>query len=175
DEGEGNETAGCVSCTSITPNWYCTVGQPCTECGNGIVEGNEKCDDPGSGACAADCKSINPGWICTNGTNCTQCGNGMIDAGEQCADSNSLPGDGCSSACQWEDGDGTTGPYFCTTPGRPCELCGDGILNASEECDDGNLSSDPTDGCTSACKLVDGWSCPIPGVECNLCGDGIYQ
>jgi cysteine-rich repeat protein len=175
DEGEGNETAGCNNCTSITPNWYCTVGQSCTECGNGIVEGNEKCDDPGSGACAADCKAINPGWICTNGTNCTQCGNGQIDAGEQCDDGNSLPGDGCSSTCQWDDGTGTTGPYFCVTPGRPCELCGDGILNASEECDDGNLTSNPLDGCSSTCKLDAGWSCTIPGVECNLCGDGVYQ
>lgn len=34
------------------------------------------------------------------------CGNGAIEAGEECDDSNMMSGDGCSSACRLEAGDG---------------------------------------------------------------------
>jgi len=35
---------------------------------------------------------------------CSLCGNGQVDAGEECDDSNTNNGDGCSSACEQEQG-----------------------------------------------------------------------
>jgi cysteine-rich repeat protein len=39
--------------------------------------------------------------------------------------------------------------------------CGDGQLDVGEMCDDGNVSSG--DGCSSQCRIDDGWSCPDVG------------
>ncbi|HEY8516309.1 MAG TPA: DUF4215 domain-containing protein [Candidatus Binatia bacterium] len=86
---------------------------PCQlDCGNGIVEPGEICDDgnttSGDG-CDANCKP-------------TGCGNGIVTAGEQCDDGNTTSGDGCRADCT-------------------LEVCGDGIVDAGEECDDGNVES----------------------------------
>ena len=103
-------------------------------CGDGIVEGDEQCDDAvflnvgAPGGCRADC-SYAP-----------YCGDGNADPGEPCDDGANVtqygPG-GCSPGCVL--------PHF----------CGDGItdLYAGETCDYG-----PTD--TSACKKCSLWTGP---------------
>lgn len=54
----------------------------------------------------------------------------------------------------------------CDTP-----VCGDGYIILPETCDDGNKVDG--DGCTSDCKIEDGWECPSPGKPCvDICGDG---
>lgn len=54
----------------------------------------------------------------------------------------------------------------CDTP-----ICGDGYIILPETCDDGNKVSG--DGCTSDCKIEDGWTCLSPGKPCvDICGDG---
>ncbi len=64
------------------------------ECGNGILEAGEQCDDgnliPGDG-CNPDCRI--PGSAGEN------CGNGVVDEGEECDDGNFIPGDGCNPDC----------------------------------------------------------------------------
>src|SRR5690606_8377899 len=149
----GNTAAGCNRCTSITPYWTCAApGQSCTRCGNGTVEGAEKCDDganvSGDG-CRDDCKAIEPGWICPGGQNCTRCGNGVRDPGEECDDGNTSSSDGCA-ACVIDVGGGFT--CYPSNPADPdsrsqCDLCGNGRVRGDEACDDGNTTDG--DGCDS--------------------------
>jgi len=83
---------------------------PCQEqCGNGIAETGEACDD-GNGV---------DGDGCDGNCTVTACGNGIVTAGETCDDGNTTSGDGCRADCS-------------------AEVCGDGILDAGESCDDGN-------------------------------------
>ncbi len=61
---------------------------PVPECGDGVVEGDELCDDgntvDGDG-CSADCQLL--------------CGNGVVDDGEACDDGNLIGADGCEVDC----------------------------------------------------------------------------
>jgi cysteine-rich repeat protein len=94
-------------------------------CGNGVVEGDEECDNGNPLTAAAG--------MCTNACRFERggCGNGVPEAGEQCDDGNLVSGDGCDDSCYWED------------------LCGNNVLDDGEECDDGNeLDNDD-------CVLVD--------------------
>src|SRR5699024_6701066 len=82
-----------------------------TDCGNGIVEGSEQCDDgnnDGGDGCSVFCQ-IEP--TCPqNGGPCTsECGDGIllpdeIAAGHECDDGNNIDGDGCSADCKFEPG-----------------------------------------------------------------------
>src|SRR5438128_1157895 len=128
---------------------------PAGDCGNGVLETGEQCDDgntvSGDG-CSASCRF-------------EVCGNNIIDPGEQCDDGNTVSGDGCSATCQREPrcGDGVVDPgEQCddgnTVSGDGCSAtcqreprCGDGIVDPGEQCDDGNTVSN--DGCSAACRL----------------------
>ncbi len=200
DPGEACDDAntvgsdGCsADCTLVEAGFTCPrgasaggqsgTGGPCTPapantCGNGIVAGNEQCDDgntaPNDG-CSAGC-AVEAGYNCTvAGAACTRiadCGDGHLDLvlGEQCDDGNRLATDGCSADCKVETN------FTCPNVGQPCVryvLCGDGKVQGSEQCDDGKALSG--DGCSSTCALEAGYSCPTPGVRCvaKTCGDGI--
>jgi len=143
-------------------------------CGDGILERNETCDDgnteSGDGcnrACQAeanyDCSEV--GQLCKN---LAVCGNGLLTSDETCDDGNEEPGDGCSSDCQTiEDG------WICPVPGRKCiPQCGDSKLIGDEACDDGNASGE--DGCSSTCQVEPGYDCPTLGKPCIKaeCGNG---
>jgi len=136
----------CGDTTDCSPNSTCKdlLCIP-AECGDGLVEGREECDDKlnnsNSAACTQECKQAT-------------CGDGFIWAGEEtCDDSNSYDGDGCDSNC---------------TP----TSCGNGIITDGEECDDGNMIN--TDGCESDCQFTecnasipDGTLCESDDVFCN--------
>lgn len=136
-----------------------------TECGDGVVAGDETCDDgvnDGSyGGCQADC------------TRGPFCGDGIEQTEEDCDDGTNLGtyafggapecapgcvlgafcGDGNVDAVfgeECDDADGNDGSYGgcdedCTLGPR----CGDGERDAGEECDDGNSLSG--DGCSDEC------------------------
>ncbi len=124
-------------CEGYTPYGDGDLGTPgaanpaCPVCGNGVVEGNEECDDgPNNSdttpdACRTDCTLphcgdavVDTGEECDDGpnnsdstpdacrTDCTaaHCGDGVVDTGEECDDGNTLDGDGCSSTCTVEAG-----------------------------------------------------------------------
>jgi cysteine-rich repeat protein len=135
-------------------------------CGNGVVEGDEDCDDTiETATCDVDCTvaqcgdahhNMLAGEVCDAGgesfacdTDCTlpQCGDGLLNssADETCDDG------GSSATC---DDD-------CTLP-----QCGDGLQNlaALETCDDGNMSSN--DGCSSSCVIEGDF-----GGVCRVVGD----
>jgi len=128
---------------------------PVGNCGNGILDPGEQCDD-GNNIAGDGC-----------GPTChfEVCGNGILDPGEQCDDGNTTSGDGCSATCQREPrcGDGILDPgEQCddgnTTSGDGCSAtcqheprCGDRVLDPGEQCDDGNTTSG--DGCSAACRI----------------------
>ena len=91
-------------------------------CGDGVVEGDEECDD---GADNADDAA------CTAGCRAAVCGDGLAGPGEGCDDGNRNDADACTNAC------------------TPAE-CGDGVVGLDEECDDGD--NDNSDGCLTTCK-----------------------
>lgn len=154
----------------------CTSGQCVSNCGDGIVQKPETCDDGGeSAACDADCTIVVCGDSTLNVTN-----------GEQCDDGNTDDGDGCDSICVLERcGDGTVnndGTEQCddgnTADGDGCnsicerEECGDGIVNSNdtEACDDGN--TDDGDGCDASCQIEFCGDGSINNSDTEQCDDG---
>jgi cysteine-rich repeat protein len=105
--------AGCKTCSSATVctscslNGYSVQNNVCAPlCGDGLIVGNETCDNKGIGqGCSSTCQ-IQPFYVCSgqpsvciyNGP--AVCGDGMIETGETCDDGNSRSGDGCSSTCK---------------------------------------------------------------------------
>ena len=143
-------------------------------CGDGIRERNETCDDgntiSGDGCSRAcqieanyDCRV--DGQLCIN---LAVCGNGILTSDETCDDHNTDSGDGCSSDCQSvEDG------WVCPAPGKKCiPECGDSKKIGDEACDDGNTNDG--DGCSSTCQVEPGYDCPTLGQPCikSNCGNG---
>lgn len=104
----------------------CVPTSECRPCGNGVLDGDEECDDgnmsSGDG-CSDTCKIEVQ----------TECGNGEVEEGEECDDGNTISGDGCSADCAIEPD------------------CGNGDVESGEECDDGNTTSG--DGCSADCEL----------------------
>lgn len=198
-----NDGDGCqANCQSVTPGWTCTgnIGEAsvCTlNCGNGIIDSGEGCDDNNS----------------TAQDGCTAC---VVDTGYSCqAVANTSPKPGSHSVCTLNCGDGQsneppggcdyvlTPTGVCTTSGgyagtKPCigppatapnactfgacaslDFCGDGKLNGPETspggCDDANAT---TPGCDTACKAETGYVCSNPNGLNNpsvcekTCGNG---
>ena len=119
------------------------------------------------------------GWTDWSGTSdgirtLALCGDGKRHASEECDDSNTDLNDGCSSACQVENGFSCAGGTPSSKDARVA-ACGD-VKSATEECDDGNNNND--DGCKS-CQIVRGWKCNsntdgevTSGCQ-TTCGDGV--
>jgi cysteine-rich repeat protein len=122
--GDGMINAACgEECDPPVPD-HCSA--QCTripQCGDGIVDPGEECDDGNTDDCDA----------CSNHcTVVTGCGDGTVCGTEECDDGNTTSCDGCSSSCQVEVG----------------ARCGDGITNAAcgEQCDP------PGPDCTYLCQ-----------------------
>jgi cysteine-rich repeat protein len=82
--------------TTTTTSPTTTTTMPAAVCGDGMVEGAETCDPPGS-----NCGPGN-GLLCDAACDCHLCGNDVVEPGEQCDDANLTPGDGCDGSCQIE-------------------------------------------------------------------------
>ncbi|MCA9715018.1 MAG: DUF4215 domain-containing protein [Myxococcales bacterium] len=92
------------------------------DCGNGIVEAGEECDDG----------NIDQHDDCLNSCMWAFCGDGKVHDGvENCDDGNIRDDDSCPTTCDFA-------------------RCGDGFVQLGvEECDDAN--EDPNDGCDVEC------------------------
>jgi fibro-slime domain-containing protein len=173
---------GCSSTCQLEPNYTCAVvGQACvytpppppSQCGNGIIEGTEACDDgntqSGDG-CSSTC-TLESGWKCAAAdTPCTaaKCGDGILAGAEQCDDGIVDNAHGCSSTCTIEPN------AVCPAAGGACipMVCGDGKVTGTEQCDNG--VNDGKHGCSTTCQLIPGWVCPLAGTQCSpICGDGL--
>jgi cysteine-rich repeat protein len=142
----------------------CGENVPATvaECGNGVVEGSETCDDGdrnGQGGCAVDCTftCVDPALdcgtppacqvaACTSDHTCSFVGDTSLD-GTSC---------GTSRICM-------NGACVMMAP----STCGNGVQEGSEACDFG-IENGPNAGCEEDCTLscADATSC-ADGDACN--------
>jgi len=164
-DGMGGDASTDVSSDTV-------LGDP--ECGNGLVEEGEGCDDENDDPTdGCDSCQVTDGWACSGAPSVcgVDCGDGKVTAPELCDDGGTMDGDGCSKKCKVEEGwlCGTEEPSVCTPD------CGDGVvIEGYEECDDD--ANAPGDGCSADCQLEAGWACSgTPSVCIESCGDGVLQ
>lgn len=96
----GTDTGWMYTCIDLPPPPIVT-----SLCGNGILGGDEECDEGDNNAdesnkCRVDCTF-------------PRCGDSIVDAGEQCDDGNEDFGDGCEVCHTSVCGDGVPGPFEC--------------------------------------------------------------
>lgn len=163
--------------TTISTSLDITVGDSSStgggpECGNGLVEDGEECDDRGeSEECDDDCTNV----TCGDGTANAAAGEECDDRGESvscdgdCTEAEC--GDGVVNITRGEvcDGDGMGIPGETEWCDVDCTFseCGDGVVNqaAGEECDDGGVSANCNLDCTRAAFCGNGMV--EPGEECD--------
>lgn len=167
---------------------WCGTSSSEPVCGDGIVLGDEACDDGNYWSydgCSSSCE-IECGYTCSSDSGPSQCtavcGDSMRRGLEECDDGNTDSGDGCSSECSVEDMyacGGSYGYWRCGGPGDTCEAgCGSGSTSVGsyKGCDDGNLANG--DGCSRNCQIECGWTCSGGGLNqvdvcaAASCGDG---
>ena len=154
---EGPSTGGTMGMTTsgtdaTTDDLTSTTGEPDAVCGNGVVEGDEVCDD--GNASNAD--------NCLDTCELASCGDGFVGPGEGCDDGNQVDDDACSNDCvPGECGDGVVQDGELCDDGNDVETddclsscaaasCGDGVIwEGVEDCDDGNAVDD--DACSNQC------------------------
>ena len=154
NSGSGNSTSpkGGGGGGFVIPDALVAADRPSGgNCGDGIIERNESCDDgnneSGDG-CSKLCQVEN-NWRCPEQgkpcENLAKCGNGYLTSDETCDDGNTNDGDGCSKDCKKIE----TG-WQCRVPGKACTpSCGDKVISGWETCDDGNTKSG--DLCSQFC------------------------
>jgi cysteine-rich repeat protein len=123
-------------------------------CGNGVLDGDEACDDGGeSASCNDDCTLHACGDLKTNAAAGEDCDEGGIDTASCDSDCTVAScGDGvvnteANEVCD-DQGESAACNFNCTIA-----ACGDRVFNASanEQCDDGNLVDG--DYCDQNCQL----------------------
>ena len=156
EQGEECDDSNTLPGDGCSPT--CTIEEG--ECGDGTVDPPEQCDPPDGVTCDDQCQTIP-----------IVCGNGIVEQGEECDDGNTVPGDGCSPTCTFEEVSVVTNrgsPEQCDPPdGVTCDdqcqtipiACGNGIVQPREECELPN-----TDTCDDQCLTI-----PI------VCGNGIVE
>ena len=128
DVPDDTDSTGPDSGPDSGPDTGSDTDGPTGYCGNGMLEGDEVCDDgmvDGEyGHCLPDCSGLGP-----------HCGDGAIQGDEVCDDGENT---GEAGACL-PDCSGVVG------------VCGDGQVDGDEPCDDGN--DQDADGCNTDCQL----------------------
>ncbi len=109
-----------------------TGGGPAVVCGDGVLEGDEVCDDgntlSGDG-CNATCSDGDAGYSCAPGLGCIAiCGDGILAGDELCDDGNRIDDDGCPNDCGHDYGIDCKGPLRAPAapaagePQGPCDI-----------------------------------------------------
>ena len=142
-------------------------------CGNGVVEGDEQCDDSNDvddDECSNTCIKNEQVPL----DNEPKCGDGKVEGDEQCDDSNDVDDDECSNTCIKNE----------QVPLDNEPKCGNGVVEGDEQCDDGNDIDD--DECSNTCikneqvPLDNEPKCSSDGFSANpgaktKCGDNILE
>ncbi len=127
DDGPGSVSEPSTGSTGAAESTgeMVTTGEPMpANCGDGVLDEGEGCDDGEANGEAASCTPV-----CQPAA----CGDGFVGPGEGCDDGDQDNGDQCTNACK-------------------VPSCGDGVVEAGiEECDDGNV--DDSDICLTTCVL----------------------
>ncbi|HEX2690356.1 MAG TPA: DUF4215 domain-containing protein, partial [Kofleriaceae bacterium] len=172
-----------ASTYQLTLSSFVHTVSTCTPvCGDGVIEGNEVCDDminngayggcmPGCAARAPFCGDAlvsSPPEACDDGTNLTTyggtqqvCGPGCQVA-PYCGDGVTSNGEQCDQGAQNGAGYG-----FCSATCTLGPRCGDGINNGNEQCDDGINNGASSDPCRANCTLKCGDGVVDPGEQCD--------
>ena len=143
------------------PTAEVTVQGAPPDCGNGMTEQGETCDDGNTDSCDG----------CSATCQTESCGDTVTCPGETCDDGNTDSCDGCSATCQTETcGDGVTCAgqgEQCDPPGPSCSAscqtiaCGNGMVDPGESCDPPGSPQGPNQ---TACRA-----------DCTFCGDTVVQ
>jgi cysteine-rich repeat protein len=158
DDGNTADGDGCSGNCLVEPGCDCSSGScvcaacvggradggaPCDvpRCGDGIVSGDEDCDDGGGDGGAPSGGSVY-GVTCTAQCRFAAfCGDGVVNGPEKCdlgSANGAIGGPACTFAC-------TAAPY-----------CGDGILDPGEQCDLGASNGTPGVDCSVNCLFIVG-------------------
>ena len=177
DDGNNEIDDGCSDTCEIEDGWLCEQSPSlCTTlCGDGIVAGDEICDDNNTEVEVCDyglleCEVCNEVCQFEAGV-VSYCGDEQLqeDAGETCDDGNQVIADGCSDLCQVEDG------WVCQDVPAQCEsICGDNLVVGNEECDDGNTITESCDYGFFECQVCNN-QCSFEDGAVAFCGDGVIQ
>ncbi len=173
----------CASTYKLTLSGFTHTISTCSPiCGDGVVEGNEVCDDGKNDGKYGDCL---PGCL----ARAPYCGDGIVTTPpETCDDGSDLAtyggtkkvcgpgcvyapycGDGVISNGEACDNGSANGPGYgkCTTACTIGDHCGDGIVNGTEQCDDGTTNGGSADPCNADCTLKCGNGVVDPGEQCD--------
>ncbi len=173
-----------ASTYQLTLSGFTHTVSTCTSiCGDGIVVGNETCDNGTAnnngayGGCNANCTLAafcgddtveSPPEQCDDGTNLTTyggtsklCGPGCVFA-PYCGDGTTSNGEQCDDGTQNGAGYG-----FCTAACKLGPRCGDGLKNGPEQCDDGINNGASSDPCNADCTLKCGNGVVDQGEQCD--------
>ena len=185
--GHGDPIEACDDGVNDGSPCRADCGQLMTDCGNGMIETGEECDDASGNsniapdACRTDCSApscgdgvTDSGETCDDGgansdlpnancrTDCqrARCGDGILDDGERCDDGNTDSGDGCRGDCQQDE-----------------TLCDNGVLDAGEDCDGsllgGAACADAGPYNTGALDCLASCTYDVSGCSfVGVCGDG---
>jgi len=173
----------CASTYKLTLSGFTHTTSTCAPiCGDGIVAGDEVCDDGQNsgayGGCMPGCKArapycgdttiTTPPEACDDGTNLSTYGGTAKVCGPGCQFA-PYCGDGVASngeACDEGNANGS-GYGHCTSACGLGARCGDGLTNGPEQCDDGINNGASSDPCRADCTLKCGDGVVDAGEQCD--------
>jgi fibro-slime domain-containing protein len=173
----------CASTYLLTLSGFVHTVSTCAPvCGDGIVAGNEVCDDgvnngsyggcmPGCHARAPYCGDstvTHPPEVCDNGSNLVTYGGASQQCGPGCQWA-PYCGDGATSNGEQCDEGASNGMGYghCTAACTFGQHCGDGVRQGPEQCDDGATNGTTGDPCQADCTLLCGNGVVDGGEECD--------
>ena len=135
------------------------------ECGNGIVEEGEACDDGNNedgDYCSADCKTVTG-----------KCGDGEVQDNEECDEA----ADNGKTDCAYNQTECTVCTTLCKRAEGSTSFCGDENVDSAngEQCDNGDANGATECGYGETNCTVCTTDCHTKAGKASYCGDGIVD